>query len=140
VGGARLGEEGGTVDDDPGDATGADESTPVALEAGGGHGEDEPPALDLDQRGLGQDDRPHGHGRQVVELHAGGHARLRLVEMPVGGPAGGLLAQGDEPGRGQHRHVARPEVLGGVLGGDGQLELGTEPCVRSVPRGGGRLG
>ena len=55
-----------------------DESAAVALEPGGGHGEDQPAALDLDQGGLGQHDRPHGDGCQVVELHPGGHARLRL--------------------------------------------------------------
>src|SRR6202044_1360436 len=39
-----------------------------------------------------------------------------------------------------HGHVARPEVFGGVLGADGQLELGAQPGVRSVPGRGRGLG
>jgi len=76
----------------------------------------------------------------VVELHPRGDARLRLVEVAVGGPAGGLLAQRDETRGGEHGHVARPEVLGGVLGTDGQLELRAQPGVRAVSGRGRGLG
>src|ERR1700728_2396125 len=76
----------------------------------------------------------------MVELHAGGDARLRLVEVAVGGPAGGLLAQCDETRGGEYGHVARPEGLGRVLGADGQLELRAQPGVRPVPGRGRGLG
>ncbi len=76
----------------------------------------------------------------MVELHPGGDARLRFVEVAVGGPAGGLLAQRDETRGGENGHVARPEVLGGVLGTDGQLELRAQPGVRAVSGRGRGLG
>ncbi len=79
----------------------------------------------------------------MVELHPGCHAGLRPVEVPVGSPAGGLLAQRDEAGRGEHGHVARAKVLGRVLGRDRQFQLGAEPGVWPVPRRGrgtGRVG
>ena len=60
--------------------------------------------------------------------------------MPVGGAQGGLFAERDETGRGEHGDVARPEVLRGVLGGDRQLQLGAQPGVRAVSRRGRGLG
>ncbi len=77
----------------------------------------------------------------MVELHPGGDARLCLVEVAVRGPARGFLAQCNEARGREHGHVARPEVLSGVLGTDRQLELRTQPGVWSVTgrsRGGGR--
>jgi TldD protein len=59
--------------------------------------------------------------------------------MTVGGAARRLLAERDEPRRGEHRNVAGPEVHGRVLVADDQLELRAQPGMRPVP-GRGRLG
>ena len=117
AGGAGLGQEGGLVDQHPGHPAGADQAAAVAFEAGCRDGEGEAAALHLDQRGLGQDHLADGHRGQVVELDPGGHAGLGGRQVPVGGPQRRLLAQGDEPGRGQHRDVAGAEVLRRVLVG-----------------------
>ena len=138
----RLGQERRPVDDDPGHPAGADQAAAVALEPRRRHGEGEPSALHLHERCLCEHDRSDGDGRQVVELHPRRHARLPVAEVPVGRPAGGLLAEGDEPRCGQHRDVARAEVLRRVLGADGELGLRAEARVRPVPRrrvGGGLI-
>ena len=136
AGGARLGQERGAVDHDPRDPSGAHQSAAVALEPGGGHREGQAAALDLDQRGLGQHDRPHGRPAPGGRTGPGWPRWPAPREVAVGGPAGGLLAQRDEPGRGEHGDVARAEVLGRVLVAHRQVELGAQPGVRSVPRGG----
>ena len=101
--GARLGQEGGPVHDDPGHAAGADEAAAVAFEPGGRDGEDEPAALDLDEGGLGQDDRsdwrPAPGGRTGPAWR---RSSARSAQVAVGGAAGGLLAERDEAGRRQH--------------------------------------
>jgi TldD protein len=76
----------------------------------------------------------------MIELDAGGDTRLRLVEMPVSGPAGRFLTQGDEAGGGEHRNVPRAKVFGRVRVRNRQLELGAQPGVRAVARRGGALG
>ena len=48
-----------------------------------------------------------------------------------------LFAQGDEPGRGQHRDIARAEELRRVLLAHRQLDLRREARVRRMPRGRG---
>ena len=60
--------------------------------------------------------------------------------MIVGGAAGGLFAQCDESGCGEHGDVAGQEVHGRVLGTHRQLELGAEPGVRTVSRRGACVG
>ena len=57
------------------------------------------------------------------------------VRCPSVARQGGLLAHGDEPGRRQHRDVARAEVPRRVLLAHRQLHLGREARVRPVPRG-----
>src|ERR1700683_2990276 len=65
---ARLGQERGAVENDPGDPPGTHQPATVSLESCGGHGEGKAPALHLDQRRLGQHDSSPGPRRQVVEL------------------------------------------------------------------------
>ena len=125
---------------------GADEAAAVALEPGRRHREDQAAALDLDQRGLGQHDRAHGHGGQVVELHPGRHARLRRRRGARRWP--GSVASSHramQPGRGQDRDVARAEVLGRVLGSatvssTWALSPVCGPCPAAVVRLGGWIG
>jgi TldD protein len=136
----RFGQKRGPVHHDPGDPPGADQAAAVALEAGGRDGEDEAPALDLDQRRLGQHHRADGDGGEMVELHPGRDARLGIAQVPVDGADRRLFAQRDEPGRGEDGDVARAEALGGVLFADGELELRAEASVRPVPGGGGWIG
>ena len=137
---ARLGQERSAVQHHAGHAPGAHETAAVAFEAGRGHREDQATSLDLDQRGLRQHHAADRDRRQVVELHPGGNAGLTLTQVPVGGTASRLFAQGEQSRRCEDGDVAGAEVLGRIVGPDRQLELCAQPGVRTVPRGRGGLG
>ncbi len=122
---------------DPGHPARPDEAAAVALEPGGRDGEGEPATLDLDQGRLGQHDRARRPpGARWSNCTRVATLDCASVRCPSVARQRGLLAQGDEPGRGQHGHVARAEVLGGVLGADASAPAGRSArrAARARPR------
>ena len=59
----------------------------------------------------------------MVELHAHAHAGLTLGDVIVDGSDGGLFAEGDDARGRQHRNITGSRRDGGVVVGDGQLDV-----------------
>ena len=60
----------------------------------------------------------------MVELEPFGDRRASFGQVAIDGEAAGLLAQGDDAGRGKHGHRPGAERLCGVLLGHDKLDAG----------------
>src|SRR5690606_2155479 len=89
--------------------------------------EQQPGTVHLGEGGVGAHGGADRAGCAVLELHPGADGGRTGRQLRRGGGHRGGLGEREHPGGSQGRHVARPQRLGGVGIGDGQLHLGGEP-------------
>jgi len=99
---------------------------------GDGNRELQPAGVDVDQRRMGGDRFAGPAGLHMVDLDPGADARRSIGQLPGDGGHSRFLAQGHQPGGGQHGDVTGSECDRGVGLGDGQRDLGRQPGLRAV--------
>ena len=114
------------VDDDPDQLPGPDQSGALRHR----QGEHQPATLDLVERGLGPDLPPRSRPAPDGRIAGASRPGAVLGEVSLDRQATRLLAQRDQPRRGEHRHRSRSQRSAVSASVDRQLDAGGETGPR----------